>query len=409
LRSDTNAALKAAISDRRNSLFQSVLCGFQIALCTTLLVSAGLVVRSLVNLRAGNSGFDADHVTVFSVDPHVRGYDSERTWLLEQRLLDGVRNLPGVEGAALADRALMRGIGLGTSVVFPGQSGGIINTSVNSVTPEYFRVMGIRFLAGRNFNSADMAADNQPQKVVVNEAFVRKFLPNREPLGEKFATGRRFVKPEYEIIGVVNDTKYRSLREIPPPISYSFNFGPKAYPDAFILHVRSTGDPHAIIAPVRQLMRSIDPELPLFQVATLAEEIDQSLWQERLLVRLATCFGIFALSLSAIGMYGILAYFVARRQPEIGLRMALGAGSFQVIWLVARRIIPTLGIGILAGAALSWLAAVAVRSLLYGVHSFDPLSGMAAILLLITIGIAGAALPVRRAMSIDPSCSLRQE
>jgi predicted permease len=407
--SDINMALKSAISDRRNSLFQSVLCGFQIALCTMLLVSAGLIVRSLSNLRGSDAGFDRDHVTVFSIDPHVRGYDSQKTWMLQQRLMDEVRNLPGVEGAAIAYRGLMRGIGLGNSVVFPGQSGGVINTSVNSVTPEYFGVMGIRFLSGRNFNSSDMAEEGKLQKVVVNEAFVRKFLEGRQPIGEKFATGQRFIKPECEIIGVVNDTKYRSLREVPPPISYAYNFGPKAYPDSFILHVRSSGDPHAIIGPVRQLLRSIDPELPLFQVATLAEEVDQSLWQERLLVALTSCFGAFALSLSAIGLYGILAYFVARRQREIGLRMALGANSRNVIWLVVRRVMPTLASGVVGGVALSWAASSWVRSVLYGVRPFDPATNAGAVLLLIGIGIGGAALPAIRAIRVDPSSTLRQD
>ena len=149
--SDINIALKSTISDRRTHLFQSLLCSFQIALCTTLLIAAGQITRSLANLRESDAGFDRDHVTLFSIDPHVRGYDSQRTWLMEQRLIEGVRTIPGIEGAALADRGLMRGIGLGNSVVFPAQSGGVINSSLNSVTPDYFEVMQIRLLAGRTF------------------------------------------------------------------------------------------------------------------------------------------------------------------------------------------------------------------------------------------------------------------
>jgi predicted lysophospholipase L1 biosynthesis ABC-type transport system permease subunit len=245
--------------------------------------------------------------------------------------------------------------------------------------------------------------------VVVNEAFVHKFVEGKQPIGETFATGRRFVKPTYEIIGVVGDTKYRSLREVPPPIYYTDDYGPKEYPDAFILHVRSSGDPHVIIGPVRQLVRSIDAELPLFQVDTLAEEVDQSLWQERLLVVLTCCFGAFTLSLSAIGLYGILAYFVARRQQEIGLRMALGADSRDVIWLMAQRVLPTLALGVVSGAALSWVASSWVRSLLYGVLPFDPVTFVGAILLLIGIGIGGAVMPTVRAIRVDPSSTLRQD
>ena len=407
---DVSMALKSTMSDKRNRLFQQVLCGFQIALCTILLLSAGLIIRSLSNLLATDAGFDRDRVTIFSVDPHVRGYDSLRTWSLQQRLIDGVRQLPGVEGAALAARALMRGIGLGTSVVFPGHAGdGIINASTNSVSPGYFGVMGIHFLEGRNFSEHDMAEEDKLNKVIVNDAFVRKFLNGRNPLGQQFADGKHFTKPQYEIIGVVNDTKYRSLREIPPPILYTYGFGPKGYPDTFILHVRSHQDPHAIVQPVRELLNSIDPEVPLYQVATLSEEVDRSLWQERLLVLLTSCFGAFALALSAIGLYGILAYFVTQRQREIGLRLALGATSGHVIWLVAGRVIPTLVAGILAGAALSWWASAWARNLLYGVNPFDSLATTATLLLLTAVGMGGAMAPTLRAIRVDPSATLRQD
>ncbi len=245
--------------------------------------------------------------------------------------------------------------------------------------------------------------------MVVNEAFVQRFLGGQNPLGRQFATGKEFVTPQYEVIGVVNDTVYRSLREVPPPIYYKYAFGPKAYPNSFILHVRTLGDPRTIIQPVRELLQSIDSTVPFYQVATLSEEVDRSLWQERLLVTLASCFGVFAMTLSAIGLYGNLAYFVSARRREIGLRMALGAESRQVIWLVSRRVVPALATGILAGAALSWLASVWIRSLLYGVQPFDPLSASGALILLLAIGISAAAAPAFRAVRVDPASTLRQE
>jgi len=409
-RSDINLALKSTMGDPHGQLFQSVLCGLQIALCTTLLVSAGLMIRSLTNLRATEAGFDRNSVTVFSIDPQMRGYDAGTNWAFEQRLLNEVRKLAGVEGAALADRALMRGIGLGTSVVFPGQNGdGIINTSTNGVTPEYFDVMGIHLLEGRNFGASDMAEEDQLDRVIVNDAFVRKFLSGRNPLGARFGTGRRMVKPQHEIIGVVSDSKYRSLREVPPGIFYTYDFGPSVSPDTFILHVRSHGDPHTIIEPVRQVLRAIDPELPLYQVATVSDEVDESLWQERLLVALTSCFGVFALALSAIGLYGIMAHFVGRREREIGLHMALGANSREVVRLVVGRVIPSLGLGILAGAALSWVVSAWVRGLLYGVQPFDPVTGGAAILLFAVIGSGAAILPALRAVGVDPAVTLREQ
>ena len=412
-RHDLYVALKTTISDTRHRRFQSVLCAIQVALCTVLLMAAGLMARTLSNLRSLNTGFDRDRVAIFSVDPHVRGYDSQQTWSLRQRLLDGARALPDVEAAALANRPLMRGIGLGNAAIFPGQRGdGIINTSVNDVTAEYFGVMGIRLLEGRGFGEADRQEEGKTTHVIVNETFVQRFLAGQSPIGRQFAAslsvGKEF-EPQYEIIGVVNDTKYRSLREIPPAIYYTYAFGPKAYPDAFILHVRTQGDPRAIIQPVYKLLQSIDPTVPFYQVATLSEEIDRSLWQERLLVAVASCFGVFAMTLSAIGLYGILAYFVTGRRREIGLRMALGAESGHVIWLVTKRVIPALAAGILGGGLLSLLAGAWVRSLLYGVQSFDPLSTSGALLLLIAIGIGAAAVPALRAIRVDPASTLREE
>ena len=373
-------------------------------------MSAGLMTRSLSNLRNLDTGFNRDHVVIFSVDPHFRGYDSQQSWSLQQRLVEGARTLPGVESAALAGRALMRGIGLGSAIVFPGQRGdGIINTSMNAVGPEYFDVMGMHVLSGRDFAASDAMKDGTLAHVIVNEAFVRKFFNGQSPIGKQFATGKVFEKPQYEIVGVVNDTTYRSLREIPPPIYYEYGFGPTRYPNTFILHVRTHGDPRAIIQPMRQLLQSIDSTLPFYQVATLSEEIDRSLWQERLLVVLTSSFGVFALTLSAIGLYGILAYFVSARRREIGLRMALGARSSQVIWLVSRRVAPALATGIIAGAILSLLTGTWIGSLLYGVQPFDAVSTGAALLLLVAVGIGASAAPAFRAFRTDPASTLRQE
>ncbi len=409
-RHDLYLALKTTIGDGRQRRFQAALCAIQVALCTVLLMSAGLMARSLSNLRNLNTGFDRDRVVIFSVDPHVRGYDSQQTWSLQNRLLDGARALPGVDAAALAGRALMRGIGLGNSIIFPGQRGdGVINTSMNSVTPEYFDVMGMHLLAGRGLNFGDTEEEGKLEHVVVNEAFVRRFFNGQNPIGRQFDTGKEFVKPKYEIIGVVNDTNYRSLREIPPPIFYEDKFGPKAYPDTFVLHVRTHGDPRLTIQPMRDLLRSIDPTVPFYQVATISDEVDRSLWQERLMVGLASCFGIFAMTLAAIGLYGIVAYFVTARRREIGLRMALGAESGHVVWLVVRRVIPALAVGIAGGVFLSLLAGTWVRSLLYGVQPFDPSSGSMALALLLAIGVAAAAAPALRAIRIDPASTLRED
>ncbi len=408
-RHDLSTTLKTTVGEASHQRFQMLLCAAQVALCTVLLVSAGLMTRSLSNLRARNMGFDRDHVVVLSVDPHLRGYDSHRTFALQRRLIDGARAIPSVEGAAIASRPLMRGIGLGNSVVLAGQRGdGLFNSSVNEVSPEYFGVMGIHLLAGRAFSPAENKP-NQLTPVIVNQTFATRFFQGQNPLGRQFATGKEFTKPQYEVIGVVSDTSYRSLREIPPPIFYQDPFGPDNYPDTFSLHFRTHGDPRSAIQPLRDLLHSIDPEVPFFQLATLSEEVERSLWQERFLVALSSSFGIFALTLSAIGLYGILAFFVTGRRREIGLRLALGADPGHVIRLVAGRVAPLLALGVLTGAGLAMLVGRWVGSLLYGVEPFDPWAASASLLLLVAIGIAAAAVPIIRAMRVDPAATLRTD
>lgn len=304
----------------------------------------------------------------------------------------------------------MRGIGLGTPVVFPGQRGdGIINTSMNFVTPGYFETMGIRLLAGRELEEGDRSEEGKIANVVVNQAFAHKFFEGQDPLGREFAFGKEFVKPQYRIVGMVNDTKYRSLREIPPPIFYQYTLGPKQFPDTFILHVRTHGDPRLIMAPVRALVRSLDPAMPLYQVATMAEEVDRSLWQERTLAMLGATFGVFGAALSGVGIYGILAHFVAGRRKEIGLRMALGAPRARLIWLVSNRVAAPVCGGIIAGALIAAAAGAWVRSLLYGVEPMDPRSSGLTLILLFAAAIAAAAVPVLRALRVEPASTLRNE
>ncbi len=407
-RRDLTAALKKTIGDRQR--FQTVLCGVQVALCTVLLVGGGLMTRSLEKLRTVDAGFDRAHVAMFSIDTGARGYDARRNWAFQQELLERARTVPGVESAAIATRALMRGIGLGSPLVFPGQrSDGVINASVNFVTPGYFDVMKMRVLNGRELTQADIVERDALANVVVNEAFVNHFYHGENPLGRQFGTGQEFKKAEFQIVGVVNDSKYRTLREIPPPIYYVSRFGPTEYPNAFVLHVRTGGDPRSAMNSVREMIRSIDPEVPVFQAATLEQETERSLWEERLLVAISSFFGAFALALSAIGLYGILAYFVSRSRREIGVRVALGARVRDVVRLVAGRVGPMLVAGLVCGVGLSLVGGRFVRSLLYGVEVGDFKSGGAAVGLLVVVGAMAAAVPVGRALRVAPGEALREE
>ena len=396
--------------DTGHRRFQSVLCALQIALCTVLLVSTGLFSRSLLHLRATDAGFKRDRIAIFSFEPTVAGYDNPQNWAFQQRLLDEVRALPGVENAALASRALLRGIGLGFSVVFPGGRGdGIINTSTNPVTPGYFDVMGIRLLSGRALRQEEYAVEGKPAKVIVNQAFVRRFSNNQSPLGRQFALGREFKKAAYEIVGVVNDTKYRSLREVPQPIVYAYDYGPQAFPNTFVLHVRTRTDPASLIGPVQKLVRTLDPKMPAYQASTINVEEDRSLWQERTLSGLAACFGVFAAVLVALGLYGILANFVAGRRRDIGIRLALGAASRHILLLLTVLVLPILGVGLLVGAGLSLLAGNWAKSLLYEVEATDQWSFAGSLLLVLAIAAIAALYPLRRALRVDPATTLRAD
>ncbi len=265
--------------------------------------------------------------------------------------------------------------------------------------------MEIPLVTGRKLTAADLQQQGNITRVVVNQAFVRKFLPNDDPLGKTFDSGRQYKKAAFEIVGVDGDTKYRSLREVPPPIYYVNGSGA----GAFFLHVHTQGDPSAILAPLRELLHSIDPQLPFHELSTLRQDIDRSLWTERLLAVLASAFSAFAVLLSGAGLYACLAYFAASRRREIGLRLALGARSENVIWLVAQRVLPSLCAGIAIGVAMSYPAGVWARSVLYGVQPFDTRSATSAVALLLAIGAAAALVPVIRALRVDPAVALRHD
>lgn len=408
-RENLHLALKTTMSDLRQQRLQSIFCAVEVAFCTVLLMSAGLIVRSLSNLRATNTGFDQDHVVTFAIDPHR--YTSEQNWSLQRRLIDGVQTLPGVRAAGLAESPVMRGVGMKNTVSLPGQhlsSKDLLNSSTNNVTAGYFDAMGMHLLNGRVFRYGD-SDRHDPAPVVVNETFGQRFFPGRDPLGQRFGTGKDFQTPEFEITGIVSNTKYRSLREIPPPIYYTFNWGPTAYPNSFILHVRTHGDPRSIVEPVRILLHSLDAEMLVHDVRTLASEVERSLWQERLIAGIASCFGAFAIALSVIGLYGILAHYVAGHRREVGLRIALGANRSHIIGLISRRLIVTMIAGCSLGGLLSFFISRWVRSLLYGVQITDSASFLIVALSLTFIAIAAAFLPTMRAIAIDPASALKQD
>ena len=409
-RQDLWSALKIGMGDRRHQRFQSALCALQVGLCTVLLVCAALAIRSLSTLRKADVGFDGNHIATFGVDV-LRGrpgYTKEQAESLQRRLIDGAAALPGVANAAVASFPLMRGIGRGAFAVFPDRPPeGRLNTSTNTVSAEYFATMGMRFVEGQGFDRE--AAKLSLTPVVVNQAFAVHFFPGQNPIGKVFGVGRKWVAPQLQIIGVVNDTKYRSLREAPPPIYYTPDFGPKPEYSTFVLHVRTRGNPESVISAVRKLLASIDPRMPFYEVSTLAEDIDRSLWQDRMLSALGTTFSMFSAVLALAGLYGMLAYFVTAGRREFGLRLALGATPLDVGRLVAKHLIPAIAPGLVAGAVLSAAAGFWIRSFLYEIRPYDWQAIAFALRLISLVALLAGAIPAWRAAQTDPASSLREE
>jgi predicted permease len=275
-----------------------------------------------------------------------------------------------------------------------------LNTSLNTVTPEYFESMGMRTVRGRGFRASDVSVSN-PVPAIVNEAFVRHFFPQTDPIGQFVGSG--VAAPRRQIIGVVNDARYRGLREPMSPILYS-----AADVGFSVLCVRTRGTPEAIIEPVRKALAALDPALPFTEIHTLAEEVDANVEPERLTATLAAIFGTFAALLAAAGIYGLLAFAVEQRRREIGIRMALGAQPVQIGAMLGRQTAGMVAGGLVIGLAATLLLAGSLRAILYGVAPTDPLSLAAAAALMVAVAAAATVIPARRATRVEPASALRE-
>jgi predicted permease len=382
----------------------------QVAFSLLLVTGAGLFVRTLMNLEHQDLGFNPHGVLLFRVNAKQNGYRAPRELKLYDDLLRRVLALPGVEGASLSYHALLSGwcetrwIAAEGGQNKPGQ-----NPMVwfNEVGPDFLKTMRIRLLLGRDIGEQDTATS--PPVVVVNESLARKFFGNLNPLGRRFTFGQTFdPKDAVEIVGVVQDAKYTSMRGEPPltayaPVSQRGELGETYF------EVRTAGDPPLLIPSVRRAVAEVDRSLALSDVKTQDQQIDEALVQEKLTARLASFFGTLALALAAIGLYGTLTYTVGRRTNEIGVRVALGASRKQILKMVLREAFALVLIGILLGLPLALAAGRLVASQLYGLKTSDPLTLSAAIGLLAAVASLAAYLPARRASNVDPMVALRYE
>lgn len=413
-RTDLMAALKSGDSTPRRMLLRMLLVGAQVAICTLVLANLALMLETLRGLDHANAGFDRDHVVTFTFDTALQKYTPERTRAFALRLAQETRHLPGVSSTAIAARALMRGGGIRATMGPVGSrvsaSNGL-NTDVNMVSPGYFETMGMHLLAGRTYADRDTQAHN-PMPRVVNQSFVERFFPGINPIGQTFGNseGQEFMKPKFEIVGVVRDARYRSLREASFPevfncICLSSDMLPNSF---FQLEVRSYGDAASVIPAVRGMLRGMGQSFALREVRTLREDIDASLWTENILARLGSVFSALSALLTGISLYGLLSYAVGHRSREIGIRMALGAKPGDVVKAILMKTLFFVLAGILAGLVISTAIGQFLRSLLYGVSSTDKWAYGFGIVLVIVIAAIATILPAIRAARLDPSVALRR-
>ncbi len=389
----------------------------QVALSLLLLIGAGLFIRSLHNLMTVDSGYDTAHLISFGIAPKMNGYEGERSRQFAKALLEQVQRTPGVTGAGFSGIGLLEGGSWNSGMTIEGHTakpGERVLTHNNPISPGYFNVMGMKIVAGRDFDARDeklgpVAPDASPAVVIVNRTFVNRYLGNRYPLGIRIGFGRDPGTPTpIEIVGVVSDAKYRSLRgETEPQAFFAFLAGPEAA--GFTMYVRTLQPPEEMFPTLRRVVQQLDPNLPLFAMQTFETRVERSVSNERLVASLSSVFGVLATLLAMIGLYGVMAYTVAQRTREIGIRMALGAVSRDVAAMILRDVAVLVGVGLAIGLPAAWGLGRYVGNQLFEITPTDPVTMAAAVVALVIVGALAGLIPARRAARINPILALRYD
>ena len=400
----------ASASKIRNALLIS-----QVALALVLAVSAGLLARTFYRIVNTYRGFDATHAATFELPlPSIKYSDIDRVAQLYQQVTQRLQSIPGVQSAGLTSVVPLAGPSDATMIRIPEYAPSDPTQAPKAnylfVSPDYFAAIGAPLQHGRDIAAGDILT-TQPV-TVINEAMAKKFWPGQNPVGKQVGVGMKRI-PLRTIVGVVADIKQASLREVPEPamyVPYTQN-EIKTWPDMQSMQyaVRTKADPDSIAVSIREAVHAVDPDLPIANFATLTTLVDSSLAADRFATLLLSAFGILALVLSAVGMYGVISHSVLQRTPEIGIRMALGARRAQILVMVLGQGCRLACTGIAIGLIAAWTTTRLMTRFLYGVQPTDPITFAAVSLLLIAVALLACYMPARKAMKVDPMIALRCE
>ena len=399
---------RGSSSGMTRSLLGKALLVSQVALSLLLLVGAGLFVRTLVNLQRVDTGFNQEHVLLFQIDTDSIGYKQDSGLVkLYEDVEEKVSSIPGVRAASFSMFAFNQGGWTSPASTRGDSSAARTEQHVrnNSVGPAFFSAMGLPLLTGRGFGAQD--TEKSPKVAVISEALAGRLCPGLSPLGRRFGRGGPEHSEDIEVIGVVKDAKYGDLMEEPQPMAYYPYSQAINYLSNF--EVNFSGEPAAIVAETRRAIKEVNRDLPIVEAVRMSEHVGRSLVQQKLIARLSSFFGLLALLLACIGLFGIMSYSVARRTNEIGIRMALGAGRRDVLRLVMREGLAPVLIGVAIGLPAALVGARLITSLLFGLKPADPLTICVATLLLLAVAALAGYLPARKASRVDPMTALRSE
>jgi predicted permease len=412
-RTDLTSALKEKASQGRKRRFNlgSSLVVVQVAVSLILLVGAGLFARSLINLEKEDLGFNRDNVLLASVDTRLAGYKPNELSAVYRQLYDRLNALPNVQSATIASYSPMEGTSTNSTITIRGYTPGKDeDTTVDDIQigPNFSETLGVPLLLGRDISLED--TPNSPKVAVVNQAFVKSYFPNENPIGRRATFDDGSDKEDFEIVGVIGDSKYDNAKEkaakaVFRPImqvqdQQSFNN---------VFELRTLGDPLGLSAEVRAAVAQVNDKLPVMNLTSLRLQTDESLKQEKLIAQLVSFFGLLGLLLSCVGLYGIMAHSVVRRTNEIGIRMALGAERRSIIWMVLKESLLLVALGLVIGVPAAWAAAHLISSQLFGLNPSDPVTLLTAAALLTVVAALAGYLPARKASRVNPLVALRYE